>query len=136
MATLAESIREYARTALINPARSRGETTVVIRAGDVHRALGLKARVPAVCEALVTHSFLESNHVTIEKREGPPSGQGTNVTIVYRLLNEEHIPASQDKWERLLALRGIGKEFYARLGGAEKVIEEERAEFNDSVLPD
>lgn len=131
MAKLSESIREYARTALIEPARNRGEKTVTIRVGDVHRALGLLARVPAVCQALATDSFLQSNHLAIEKREGPPSGQGTNVTFVYRLLDAEHMPAYQDKWERLLSLRGSGKDFYARLGGGEKVIQEERAAFGD-----
>ena len=135
MSGLAESIREYARTALIEPARCRGEKTLSVRVGDVHRAMGLLARVPAVCQALATHSFLESNRVIIETREGPPSGQGTNVTFVYRLLDEDYIPANEDKWERLLSLRGIGKNFYTRLGGSEKVIQEERAEFRDLVSP-
>lgn len=48
-----------------------------------------------------------------------------------RLLDEEYIPAYQDEWERLLSLKGIGKDFYARLGEAEKVIQEERAAFSD-----
>ncbi len=47
----------------------------------------------------------------------------------------ESIRANQDKWKPVLALRGIGKDFYAGLGGAERVIQEERAEFRDSVLP-
>ncbi len=131
MAKLSESIREYARTALIEPARSRGEKRVTVRVGDVHQAMRLVARVPAVCQALATRSFLDSNHVAIEKREGPPSGLGTNVTFVYRLLDQEHIPAYQDKWERLRSLQGIAKVFYARRGGGERVIQEERAAFGD-----
>ena len=131
MEKLAESIRQYARSSVIEPARRRGEKTVTVRVGDIHRAMGLLARVPAVCQALATRSFLESNHVVIEKREGPPSGLGTNVTFVYRLLDEGHLPAQQDKWERLFSLRGIGKDFYAQFGGGEKVIQEERDAFRD-----
>src|SRR5437763_14536908 len=106
MPSLADSIREYARTAYIEPARRRGEKTVRIRAGDVHRALGLTARVPAVCQALKGRSFITTNHVALEEQEGPPSGQGTNVAFVYRLLDNG--TADQDKWDRLLSLRGIG----------------------------
>ena len=131
MVKLANSIREYARVALIEPARSRGERTVTIRVGDVHRAMGLHARVPAVCQALSTHSFLESNQMSIERREGPPSGLGTKVTFVYRLLGDERIGVHADKWDRMLSLQGIGKDFYPRLGGGERVVQEERNAFGD-----
>ena len=131
MAKLSECIREYARSSFIEPARRRGQKTVSVRAGDVHRALGLVARVPAVCQALATRTFLESNHIAIEKREGPPSGLGNNIIFVYRLLDEERIASHNDKWERLRSLQGLAKDYYARLGGGEKVIREERAAFGD-----
>lgn len=49
--------------------------------------------------------------------------------FVYRLLDNGS--GEQDKWKRLLSLRGIGKDFYARFGGGEKVIQEEREAFRD-----
>ena len=50
--THADRVREYCKAHLIQPARARGDTTVSIRAGDVHAALGFKNRLPLVCSAL------------------------------------------------------------------------------------
>jgi hypothetical protein len=41
-----------AKTQFIDPARSRGETTVSIRPSDVHSALAVKNCLPLVCSAL------------------------------------------------------------------------------------
>lgn len=73
---LADQVKEFARNQYIEPARRRGEATVRIVAGDVHRALRFVNRVPTVCTALRSTGFLRNNGLILEKREGPPSGPG------------------------------------------------------------
>jgi 5-methylcytosine-specific restriction protein B len=38
--SFADDVREHCRIHYVEPARARGESTVEIRAGDVHSALG------------------------------------------------------------------------------------------------
>jgi hypothetical protein len=72
--------------------------------------------------------FLEENHLALEKREGPPSGQSTTVVFTYRLVDPHRAP---DRWEEspLLKLEGIGKEVFQSLGGGEAFIRRERERF-------
>jgi len=126
MQTYADSIREYARSNYIEPARLRGEQTVRIVAGDVQRALKLTNRTPAICQALSSKIFLDENHVHLEKREGPPSGLSTTVAFTYRIDTDRK---PQDTLAALKALRGIGKDIYAQFGGGEEYLRREREEF-------
>src|ERR1700722_16593342 len=80
-----EKSREYASQEYVEPARRRGDSTVQITAGDIHKALGFRNRVPTVCQALQSKKFLEENQLVLEKIEGPPSGQSTTVAFTYRL---------------------------------------------------
>lgn len=84
--TLADEIREFVLVAHIKPARRRGDATVVVRAGDVHEALGLKDRMPSVCGALDAAKFQEMAGVRLVNREGPP--QGANVFFTFELMAE------------------------------------------------
>src|SRR5258708_19493098 len=93
--TVAQEIRDYARREYIEPARLRKESTAKIVVGDVAKALRLNQRVANVCQALGGKSFLQENHLAIEKREGPPSGQGTRVTFTYRLMATPVEPSSK-----------------------------------------
>ncbi|HMC58296.1 MAG TPA: hypothetical protein VKJ01_03800 [Candidatus Solibacter sp.] len=126
--TGAEQVREYAKVNYIERARKQHESIVQIVAGDVHKALHLEGRVPSVCQALSGPKFLEENHLTLEKREGPPSGQSTTVVFTYRLVDEQPAPDGLDE-SPLLRLWGIGKEAFASLGGAEAFIRRERERF-------
>jgi 5-methylcytosine-specific restriction enzyme B len=72
--SLAEKIRKYVLEEYIEPARRRGNAMVWVRAGDVHTALGLKNRMPAVCGALDTDIFLNYARVRLVCREGPYQG--------------------------------------------------------------
>lgn len=56
-----------------------------MRAGDVGTALGLSNRMPLVCSALTTKIDKMFN-LEIIKIEGPPSQQGPNLLVTYRLL--------------------------------------------------
>ena len=50
--TTAERVRNYAAERYLEPARRRGETTVQIVAGEIHKALQLRNVIPNVCQAL------------------------------------------------------------------------------------
>ncbi len=72
--TLTDQIREYVHDEIIAPARRQGLASVQVRAGDVHAALGLENRMPAVCGALDAEKFLEYAGVRLEERRGPAQG--------------------------------------------------------------
>ncbi|WP_236547825.1 AAA family ATPase [Sphingomonas sp. AX6] len=93
---VANRIREYVLAHYIEPAKSRGDATVTIRAGDVHKELGLSAQLPNVCQAIEGEKLREV--AGLDKPEvvsGPASGRGSNV--VYRFvinsdsLNDEQV---------------------------------------------
>jgi hypothetical protein len=79
----ADEIREYVKKAYIERARRRGATTVTVRTGDVHRALELVNRMPAVCSALEAAKFQEYAGVRLIGREGPR--QGANVRLTFEV---------------------------------------------------
>jgi hypothetical protein len=60
--------------AYIKPARQRGDPTVRIRVGDVHKAMGLKSRQPAIAGALGAQKFEQYADVRLISREGPHMG--------------------------------------------------------------
>jgi hypothetical protein len=125
-----ESVRDYVRREYIEPARRRGQSLVTVVAGDVHKGVRLSHRVPLVCQALGGKKILEENHMTLEKREGPPSGQGTSTAFTYRLhpLPNAH-QANGNEYPTFVTARGIGKELFASLGGGEAFIRNERESF-------
>jgi hypothetical protein len=124
-------VRQHASEAYLDAARRRGDKTVTINVGKVHRALALNNRVPLVCAALGSKKFLTENHLRLISKTGPPSGQSTTVTFTYEFDEAVQEPASG--LEAFLALRGIGKEVFASLGGGEAFIRRERAEFSRAM---
>ena len=68
---LADTIRAYARDRMVAPCRDAGVHGFSIRAGDVHDAMGLKARLPAVCAALRSRKFQEQSGIELLRVEGP-----------------------------------------------------------------
>jgi len=81
--THADKVREYCKEQVVDPARARGETTVSIRAGDIHSALGFKNRMPLVCSALGTIAFGQLAKVERVGIEGPTNG--ANAVFTFRL---------------------------------------------------
>jgi len=134
-----DQIRKYAREKYVEPAIARGEREIRVRAGDVHKALTLKNRVPAVCQALESKLFLKENNLILEAKEGPPSGLSTSVVFTYRIakasLPQQEVPppGSGSNLLKLLELKGIGKELFASLGGGENFIRSERKAFADAI---
>ena len=128
--SLTDQIRDHARRQYVEAARRRRERVVQIVAGDVHKALGLSNRVPVVCNALSSKSFLEENKLALERREGPPSGLSTTVRFTYRLLEEKG--AAHASPSPFLGLRGVAKQVFQALGGGEAFIRAERDQFDKS----
>jgi hypothetical protein len=139
-------VRTYAREKYIEPAIAKGERRIRVRAGDVHKGLTLKNRVPAVCQALESKRFLKENNLVIESKEGPPSGLSTSVVFTYKIVKEGATENSATTPERkhsdaprarnllrLLELKGIGKQVFASLGGGENFIRSERKAFADAI---
>jgi hypothetical protein len=129
-----DSIRDYAREQYIDPARRRGEQSVRILVGEVHRALGLNNLVPAVCSALRGTKFLKENHLHLEKSEGPPSGMSTTVAFTYQIEGTQ--PRDKTSKSTFLQARGIAKEVFQALGGGEAFLRAERDQFYGDPLKD
>ncbi len=126
----AQDIRSFLIERYIKPARRRGDKRVKIVAGEVHRGLNLTNRVPNVCQVLESKKFRQENQLEIEERSGPPSGMGTRMTYVYRLLDEGR-PAVSTKDDSFEKLRGLLKDEFRKLGGGETFLRKERAHFYD-----
>lgn len=71
MSNLADRIRRHVNDEYVRPARKAKQSTVRVRAGDVHRALGLNNQVPAVCGAIDARKCLEEIGATAVRRSGP-----------------------------------------------------------------
>jgi hypothetical protein len=81
--TLAERIRRFAFENYLAPMRDRPNAEIRIRAGDVHKGMGLGGRMPAVCGALDATIFRREYGLELVRRTGP--AQGANVEFVFRL---------------------------------------------------
>ena len=75
--TLADSIREHVAVRILELARRRGEARISVRAGDVHAAMGLRNRMPAVYSALDAQKFLVEQRLRLVDRSGPKHGATT-----------------------------------------------------------
>ena len=72
--TLADQIREFVSSRYVAMARVRGAAEVEVRAGRVHREMGLSQRMPAVCAALDAARFQKDVGVVLLARTGPRQG--------------------------------------------------------------
>lgn len=79
----ADHIRAFAIEHYLSPARRRRQAEVTVRAGDVHRAMGLSNAMPNVCSALGGKAFLALANVSLLERQGPRAG--ANVSFRYQL---------------------------------------------------
>ena len=67
----ADEIRQHVLQHHVEPARTAGERTVTICAGDIGRELGLRGRTPNVCSALQSKAFLRLGGLQLIERTGP-----------------------------------------------------------------
>ncbi len=82
--TLADKIREFVKKNYIDIARINGQKKVTFSASDIHKAMGLEKRFPAVCGAIDTEKFLDDASVVLSKRNGPP--QSSSVVWTFDLM--------------------------------------------------
>jgi len=123
----ADQIRRHARERYVLPARQRKQQRFSITVGNVVRELKMAGRVPAVCSALKTRRFLESNDLRLVAASGPKSGQSTTVTYTFEFLEGNRSSLeNDDSWKQL---RGTLKDVFAELGGGEAYLRAERGAF-------
>jgi hypothetical protein len=79
----ADDVREYCKDNIIDPARRRGEEQIVIRAGDIHKAMGYQNRMPLVCAALGAKKFEETAGVDRVSLTVPTNG--ANAIFTFRI---------------------------------------------------
>jgi hypothetical protein len=124
----ADRIRQYATEKYVVPARQQQQKRFSIRVGDVVRELRMNRAVPAVCSALKTGEFRQSNDLELVEVSGPKSGQSTTVIYTYEFAGtKQSSPPAEDSWGRL---RGALKEVFAELGGGEAYLRAERSNFH------
>jgi 5-methylcytosine-specific restriction protein B len=79
-----DQVREYCKSSYVDPARRSGFKLVSIRAGDVHRDLKFKNRLPLVCAALGSNVFQEMCQVKRKSIDGPSNG--ANAIFTFELI--------------------------------------------------
>jgi len=128
---LNEKVQQYVLFTYIGPAKVRGENTIRIKAGDVHRDLHWVNRVPSVCTTLGSKKFQRETGLELIDREGPPSGMGTRAVFTYKISSpgQASDPAKPKK-SLLEALYGTQADVYRQLGGGEKFIRSEREQLH------
>lgn len=123
----ADRIRVFGKEKYVLPARQQKEKRFSIRVGDVVRELKLNGRAPAVCSALKTGEFLQSNGLQLVETSGPKSGQSTTVVYTYEFIGtKQSSPQTEDSWSRL---RGALKDVLTEMGGGEAYLRAERSKF-------
>ena len=91
----ADRIRQYALEHFVQPARDNGESSVTIRAGDLHNALGLSNAHANVCQALRGRLFRNLAGVGEPVVTGPENSSTTN--FVFALSSAAATAAPQAK---------------------------------------
>lgn len=77
----ADRIRGFVIRDYIEPYRQTGQAEITVRAGDVHKAMGLRDALPAVCSAIGTTIFQEMAEVRLARRTGPEASTTTEFTF-------------------------------------------------------
>ena len=79
----ADLIREFVYKTYVAPAKNAGKAEVEVRAGDVHSAMKLKDRMPAIASALGAKTFESTYGVQCLSRTGPHNG--ANLVFKFRV---------------------------------------------------
>lgn len=84
----ADLIRTFVIQQYVEPARALGRSLLTIRAGDVHRTMGLVNMPRAVCSVLRGSKLHQVAGMTFKGQEGPANGM--NVWFHFDLTGEVH----------------------------------------------
>lgn len=77
----ADEIRSTAFRHFVEPARTRGETTIMINAGELADKLRVRDRMPAICGAIGANKFKDEFGLELLSRTGPQSGRSATFTF-------------------------------------------------------
>lgn len=78
---LADRIRQHVVKHYIQPARSTKSSQVKFVSGDIHDAMKLISRYPAVCGAIDAKKFQGENNLVLIRKTGPDQGATTEWTF-------------------------------------------------------
>ena len=78
-----DRVRDHVKRKYIEPAKKEGKESLSIRAGDIHKELGLVRRIPVVCSALRSRKFQKNCDIKLNYIDGP--NNSTTTTFTYRL---------------------------------------------------
>jgi 5-methylcytosine-specific restriction protein B len=123
---LNEEVQKHVKVTYLDPAKQRGESTIRIKAGDVHRDLHWSNRVPSVCTTLSSQKFQRETGLELVSKDGPPSGYSTTVVFTYNLATRNAAVQQERKKSRLEALYGTLSDVFRELGGGENFLRDER----------
>lgn len=79
--SLADQIRQWVIEEMFEPARKKGLGKVTVMAGVVHKKMGLRNRLPAVCAALGSDLLVHRAGVKRTFVDGPSNGARTAFTF-------------------------------------------------------
>ncbi|MCZ0810624.1 AAA family ATPase [Roseovarius sp. EGI FJ00037] len=135
----ADRARFVALNYFIEPAREAGQSSVTIRAGDLHDLCGLEKNWANVCQALEGEKFQSLAQVAAPKIEGP--ARSTTTMFTFELgpkdfINGEHMPHSANTAAENLILfgpPGTGKT-YRTAAEAVRLCGEEVPEDRDDLM--
>lgn len=85
----ADRIRVFVVQRLVQPARMAGRSSLTVRAGDVHQAMGLVNMPRAVCSVLRGSKLHQEAGLTFKGQEGP--ADGLNVWFHFDLTGEDNL---------------------------------------------
>jgi len=70
----ADEVRQHCIENIVEPARRAGKKEIEIRAGDIHKTMAYRSRMPLVCSALGAKKFEEIAKVERVSITGPSNG--------------------------------------------------------------
>ena len=78
---LSEEIRRFVISAYIEPARREGQNEISVAAGEVHKGLRYKSRMPAVCSVLGSKRLETEARIRRTGTSGPHQSSTTQFTF-------------------------------------------------------
>ena len=78
-----DRVRDHVKRNYIEPAKKDGKKSLSIRAGDIHKELGLVRRIPVVCSALRSRKFQKNCDIQLSYIDGP--NNSTTTTFTYKI---------------------------------------------------
>ncbi len=81
---VSDEIREHVIRKHFEPAKAAEKKELTLRAGDIHKELGLEGRMPAVCRVWGSNRLEKEARVHQLKTQGPHNG--SNGRLTYAIL--------------------------------------------------